>query len=143
MIDPVDMGSLRSGPSFSQTHNIVSHEHGLLPLRPKYFGTRLSTVLLVRRTGEVLFIERDMWLSGTDAKAELAEHVSGDDCHERRFRFQVERKCGCEHSISINPGSSASCKNFASRISCILQDQLHGISHWMPGKGAHRVTCER
>jgi uncharacterized protein with NRDE domain len=101
MVDPVDLRILRRGQSFAQTHdpadNAANHDGegpsvikgDEAPSRPDYFATRLSTVLLVRRTGEVLFIERDVWLSGTDAKPELVERIPGDTSHERRFRFPV------------------------------------------------------
>lgn len=106
MIDPVDLAAVRRGPSFAKIHpkDDSSTRLGTSILRgdkdlpgPNYYATRLSTVLLVRRTGEVLFIERDMWLLGTDGNPELA---SWDNCHERRFRFQLQCEAsGCKHHI--------------------------------------------
>ncbi|KAF8886225.1 NRDE protein-domain-containing protein [Gymnopilus junonius] len=53
---------------------------------PGYYGTRLSTVLLVKRNGDVLFIERDIWklVDGAPARA--------DPSSERRFEFKLDIK---------------------------------------------------
>jgi len=55
-------------------------------LTPMHYGTRLSTVLLVKKNGDVLFIERDIW--------ELVEGipVKPDPPTERRFRFKLDIK---------------------------------------------------
>ncbi|KAF9564146.1 DUF833-domain-containing protein [Agrocybe pediades] len=57
---------------------------------PAYYGTRTSTVLLVKRTGEVTFIERDIWVlvNGVPVKA------SDPATSERVFRFKVDVKSG-------------------------------------------------
>ncbi|KAF8510511.1 DUF833-domain-containing protein [Hysterangium stoloniferum] len=73
MIEAVDLGRLQYDPS-----------------TPNYFATRLATVLLVRRNGEALFIERDVWVTREDSSMELVEPTAGDEKHERRFRFQLE-----------------------------------------------------
>lgn len=52
-------------------------------MKPTFYGTRLSTVLLVRRDGAVLFIERDVWKL-VDGKAVKLEPPT-----ERRFRFNI------------------------------------------------------
>jgi len=49
-----------------------------------YYGTRLATVLLVRKDGQVLFIERDMWELGPDGVPFRA-----DPPRERKFRFRI------------------------------------------------------
>jgi hypothetical protein len=49
-----------------------------------YYGTRLATVLLIRRDGQVLFIERDMWELGPDGLPTKA-----DPPKERTFRFKI------------------------------------------------------
>ena len=54
--------------------------------RATYYGTRLSTVLLVRKDGEVLFIERDMWELGGDGLP-----CKADPPTERRFRFTMSK----------------------------------------------------
>jgi len=54
--------------------------------RATYYGTRLSTVLLVRKDGEVLFIERDMWELGEDGSPFKRDLPS-----ERRFQFTIDR----------------------------------------------------
>ncbi|KAF8488578.1 NRDE protein-domain-containing protein [Gautieria morchelliformis] len=77
MIDPVNLVSVKQGPSVGEQLDKTP------PLN--YYATRLSTVLLIRKTGEVLFIERDVWLSGTDAKPEMYK----DESHERKFRFHL------------------------------------------------------
>lgn len=51
---------------------------------PEYYGTRLATVLLVRRDGRCLFIERDIWqLDSAGAPAR------GDPRQDRVFRFAL------------------------------------------------------
>ncbi|KAI8978722.1 DUF833-domain-containing protein [Trametes punicea] len=52
---------------------------------PNYYGTRLSTVILIRRNGSALFIERDIWT--LDDKGRVAK---GDPGRDRVFRFQIE-----------------------------------------------------
>lgn len=116
MIDPLNLAVVRRGASFTSTHHrdddasSAMNNHGRdtgvsqgdeRPPDPNHYATRLSTVLLVRRTGEVLFIERYLWLLGTDAKPELAEQ---DVCHERKFRFQLQCEgSGCKHHITPVP----------------------------------------
>lgn len=51
----------------------------------EYYGTRLSTVILVRRDGQVLFAERDVWKLSPEG--DVAEAKSEDDC---MFRFQID-----------------------------------------------------
>lgn len=51
----------------------------------EYYGTRLSTVILVRRDGRVLFAERDVWKFSSEGH--VAEAKSEDD---RMFRFQID-----------------------------------------------------
>jgi len=53
---------------------------------PIYYGTRLSTVLLVRKDGEVLFVERDLWKCGASGGPYKADPPT-----ERRFRFTIEK----------------------------------------------------
>lgn len=54
------------------------------------YGTRLSTVVLVKRSGEVVFTERDRWKVDADGRPILADPSS-----QRVFRFKIER---CELS---------------------------------------------
>ncbi|KAH7915451.1 NRDE protein-domain-containing protein [Hygrophoropsis aurantiaca] len=49
-----------------------------------YYGTRLSTVILIKRSGEVLFIERDRWKALDDGQPKLANPSS-----QRIFRFKL------------------------------------------------------
>lgn len=49
------------------------------------YGTRLSTVILVRRDGKVLFVERDIWLLGEENKAFKAANTN-----DRVFTFHLE-----------------------------------------------------
>lgn len=53
---------------------------------PAYYSTRLSTVLLVRKDGEVLFIERDIW-GLVNGKPERPDPPT-----ERRFQFKLDVK---------------------------------------------------
>ncbi|KAF9527515.1 NRDE protein-domain-containing protein [Crepidotus variabilis] len=54
--------------------------------RPTYYGTRLSTVLLVARNGDVLFVERDIWQLGPEGKPYKADRPS-----DRTFRFTIDK----------------------------------------------------
>jgi hypothetical protein len=97
MVDPVNLANVKRGPSFA--HKVDDPAAANLGLETSvdeqldktpplnYYATRLSTVLLIRKTGDVLFIERDVWLSGTDPKPEIAKHK--DASHERKFRFHL------------------------------------------------------
>ena len=49
------------------------------------YGTRLSTVLLVRNNGQVLFIERDIWKLGDEGVP-----VKSDPPTERKFIFNLD-----------------------------------------------------
>ncbi len=51
---------------------------------PDYYGTRLSTVLLIRKDGRVLFVERDIWQLDSDGNPKLA-----DPRGERIFHFNL------------------------------------------------------
>lgn len=54
---------------------------------PDYYGTRLSTVLLVRRDGQVRFVERDVWQLDAATKAGVTR---GDPRLDRVFNFKLE-----------------------------------------------------
>jgi uncharacterized protein with NRDE domain len=57
---------------------------------PRYYGTRLSTVVLVsRETNRVTFIERDIWGLGGDGKP-----VMGEVHQQREFRFDAQLGVG-------------------------------------------------
>ncbi|KAI0772258.1 NRDE protein-domain-containing protein [Irpex lacteus] len=45
------------------------------------YGTRLSTVILVRRDGSATFIERDIWKLDSDGKPVKGDSVKGDRVH--------------------------------------------------------------
>ena len=49
------------------------------------YGTRLSTVLLVRNNGQVLFIERDIWKLGDEGVP-----VKSDPPTERKYIFNLD-----------------------------------------------------
>ncbi|KAG1901090.1 NRDE protein-domain-containing protein [Suillus fuscotomentosus] len=68
----------------SELRNTVQVEPFIMQGSQEFYGTRLSTVILVKRTGEVLFIERDRW-KVVDAKPVLSDHSS-----QREFRFVLE-----------------------------------------------------
>lgn len=56
----------------------LNFEHGL-------YGTRLSTVVLIKRSGDVVFIERDRWKVSPQDRPILADPSS-----QRVFRFRLE-----------------------------------------------------
>ncbi|KAJ7578154.1 NRDE protein-domain-containing protein [Mycena floridula] len=51
---------------------------------PRYYGTRLSTVLLIRKNGQVLFVERDIW------KMDHGKVSKGDPASDRVYQFPLE-----------------------------------------------------
>jgi len=51
------------------------------------YGTRSSTVLLIKKNGDAVFIERDIWELAADGKGA----VRADSGSQRIFRFQVEQ----------------------------------------------------
>lgn len=51
------------------------------------YGTRLSTVILVKHNGSVLFVERDIW--SLDSKNKVSR---GDAKQQRVFTFNLEQK---------------------------------------------------
>ncbi|KIO05328.1 hypothetical protein M404DRAFT_141529 [Pisolithus tinctorius Marx 270] len=62
-----------------------------LAQQPKgYYATRLATVILVKRTGEVVFIERDRWMLPDEAKSN-AERKQGSEWSGDRSRQGEER----------------------------------------------------
>lgn len=62
---------------------------------PAFYGTRLASVLLVRRDGAVLFVERDVWaLGGGDGKGAGGEPVRAEPPTERVFRFVLDGALG-------------------------------------------------
>jgi len=69
----------------------ISAVSGDLPL-PGHYGTRLSTVLLVRKNGQVLFIERDIWKLG-----DAGEPVKSDPPAERIYNFKLDVKPSTEN----------------------------------------------
>lgn len=48
------------------------------------YGTRLSSVILIRRDGQALFMERDVWRMDVDGKLATTDPPS-----ERVYRFQL------------------------------------------------------
>jgi uncharacterized protein with NRDE domain len=69
LIDPIRLGSKSSSASTG----------------PEYYGTRLSTVILISRTGHATFIERDMWILNN-----LNEPVTADAREQRQFDFDLQ-----------------------------------------------------
>lgn len=57
-----------------------------MPTGPGYYATRLSTVVLIRRDGQVLFIERDVW------KLVDGKMTTGQPSEDRVFRFSLDLK---------------------------------------------------
>jgi len=81
----------RAPPDRAELRNTIQVEPLLLPAGEsadtpsrQYYGTRLSTVMLVRRDGAVLFIERDIWT--LDSEGQLTK---GDVNGQRVFRFRI------------------------------------------------------
>ncbi|KAJ3574137.1 hypothetical protein NP233_g1961 [Leucocoprinus birnbaumii] len=67
----------------------------LAPGSEHYYGTRLSTVLLVRRDDSVLFVERDIWRLGKDGKPERLDYGESrgeSEIKQRVFEFKLDLK---------------------------------------------------
>ncbi|KAG7087931.1 hypothetical protein E1B28_011977 [Marasmius oreades] len=65
--------------------------------RAEYYGTRLSTVLLIRRDGQVTFIERDIWKLVDGKVTRWGGNIGNSNNKsptntpsERTFRFQLD-----------------------------------------------------
>lgn len=80
------------------TSDSIDSAHPTIPIAPgfkNHYGTRLSTVILIRRDGSVLFIERDIWRLGEDDKPErlnYSERRGEGEVKERVFEFTLDRK---------------------------------------------------
>ncbi|KIK37551.1 hypothetical protein CY34DRAFT_92575 [Suillus luteus UH-Slu-Lm8-n1] len=73
--------SSQSPSARSELKNTVEVEPFIIPGSEGFYGTRLATVILVKRTGQVCFIERDRWML-VDAKPVLS-------ASQREFRFSL------------------------------------------------------
>lgn len=81
----------RSAASCTATAIAESTDGNKLAQQPKgYYATRLATVILVKRTGEVVFIERDRWMLPDEAKSN-AERKQGSEWSGDRSRQGEER----------------------------------------------------
>ena len=69
-LHPVALGS---GPDMSRKEGEKS----------RWYGTRVTTVILVKDNGETTFMEKDIFLQNSEGEA-----VRGTD--ERKFQFQAE-----------------------------------------------------
>lgn len=67
---------------------------------PAVYGTRLSTVLLIKRNGDVYFVERDIWARSADGTGSV---VSVDPPTQREYRFTLDLE-----AIRQSEGSSTS-----------------------------------
>ncbi|EJF63273.1 hypothetical protein DICSQDRAFT_55616 [Dichomitus squalens LYAD-421 SS1] len=102
---PVDRSELRNTihvkPLRVPLHTMPEGAGGATGTPPShlYYGTRLSTVILIRRDGHVTFIERDVWTLDDSRGGEGAvpKRDSGGD---RVFHFQIPRDPCAEHSSS-------------------------------------------
>ncbi|KAI0770070.1 NRDE protein-domain-containing protein [Fomes fomentarius] len=87
---PIDRSELRNTIEVEPIHippgefPAANREHA--PPSNVFYGTRLSTVILIRRDGNVTFIERDIW-SVDEATGGV---VKSDLGHDRVFRFQIQ-----------------------------------------------------
>lgn len=77
---------LSTVPITSNNNNNDNNNINLPSVAP-YYGTRLSTVLLVRNNGQVLFIERDIWKLGEKGDG---VPVKSDPPTERKYVFNIE-----------------------------------------------------
>jgi len=78
---PTTLSELRN---FIQVDPMRRHTSGSPDAPADYYGTRLSTVVLIRRDGRSVFIERDIWTLDGEKKVTKA-----DARDQRAFRFQL------------------------------------------------------
>jgi len=71
-------------------------------LVPTAYGTRLSTVLLIRRNGEVHFIERDVWKRDNDGQVAKTDLPT-----QREFHFALDLEAIGRTEATRTDGSSA------------------------------------
>ncbi|KAF9013050.1 NRDE protein-domain-containing protein [Cyathus striatus] len=76
--------SHRTAPITHRTQLRTTVQNGPDGRKERYYGTRLSTVLLVRHNGEVLFVERDIW-KVDETGVVKAQGPSA----ERRVKFRI------------------------------------------------------
>lgn len=69
----------------SELRNTIQVEPFSMQGSQDFYGTRLSTVILVKHNGEVLFIERDIW------KLVDGEPVLSDSSSQREFHFMLQQ----------------------------------------------------
>jgi uncharacterized protein with NRDE domain len=69
----------------SELRNTIQVEPLNIQGSQDFYGTRLSTVILVKKNGEVLFIERDRW------KLVDGKPVLSDISSQREFRFKLQQ----------------------------------------------------
>lgn len=87
---PIDRSELRNTIEVEPIHippgefPAANREHA--PPSNVFYGTRLSTVILIRRDGNVTFIERDIWC----VEEATSGVVKSDSGHDRVFRFQIQ-----------------------------------------------------
>jgi uncharacterized protein with NRDE domain len=67
--------------------NNNNNNNNISPSVATYYGTRLSTILLVRNNGQVLFIERDIWKLGD---SDDGVPVKSDPPTERKYTFKLD-----------------------------------------------------
>jgi hypothetical protein len=75
---------------------------GSKALVPAVYGTRLSTVLLIRRNGEAHFIERDVWKRDNDGRV-----VKTDPPTQREFQFTLDLEAIGRAQAAPEEGSSS------------------------------------
>ena len=81
---PVDRAALRNT---IQVDPVVAQWQVTPSSDPKeYYGTRLATVLLIRRDGSVPFVERDVWM--LDPHGDVVKTDAKN--HQRVFHFQMD-----------------------------------------------------
>lgn len=91
MIDSVDLAEIRQGHSFKGDGVQWPSPQDSLKKQgtssSRYYATRLATVILVRRNGVVVFVERDVWFTNDNAERVLGE--PGKAKYDRRYTFQI------------------------------------------------------
>ncbi|KAI6102333.1 NRDE protein-domain-containing protein [Pisolithus croceorrhizus] len=81
-VDPILM------PTAENTLNTSGNEPTQPPQR--YYATRLATVILVKRTGEVVFIERDRWMLPDEVESNAERKRLGGEWSGDRSRQREE-----------------------------------------------------
>ncbi|KAI6151439.1 NRDE protein-domain-containing protein [Pisolithus thermaeus] len=83
--------TIQVDPILMPTSENTLDRNGNEPTQPpqRYYATRVATVILVKRTGEVVFIERDRWIKQREERKPVLASTSSL-ATQRVYRFRLD-----------------------------------------------------